>query len=620
MAAFLVHSLLREMIVVPTASSYREDSRYVLVDFEATAPNGVPKQNRKVYAKSRYRQFLRQFVHPKAQGYDSVKAQSRLQQVDVDRYYQGSWDEGIVDKLANQAVLGTIKLYVHQFPILSLEHFSVASSVSGSRNKAGLIDAILKRPSFKTYSGDVFSQAAFPSSTDLNDLVEACGNYLKDKLFLTSGRIPAVKALLLAAKIEYALSLDVTLGDYSKQRAFLRGNGLLECRSRAGFTPFGMATMRMPTPDPGRLDDMLIDGCDINAPQCWGFRPIDLAKTVNRVGLEQWLVGKNAKSSSLAVRNPETVAALVEATLGYQLTRSIEEALAELYKNDLFKPILDLAAKDAKQPRTFKNVSVLGRQSAGAQRALRIYMVEAPDVTSFRTGAGAGNYELTNNTLGVCGKAPFNAGVIETYLEKESKKDRDMYQRSLEGTIIHELTHFAAFRVYKNSSLPYAPLRRALGPEVIPSDQNETNAKAYFAAYVEDWRANMNSSIVQKWAKKRLHVDQAESMIGGRQDDPQHVEGYQYLCLFGHVFSYSDKFKQQMGVQYRHGDTDLQNTETLTDCFHAGVGMEIITHLVQAIHCFGGTSEINKIAPRSVNWFENTFLPAVRRAAAPNSM
>jgi hypothetical protein len=213
-----------------------------------------------------------------------------------------------------------------------LEHFSVASSVSGSRNKAGLIDAILKRPSFKTYSGDVFSQAAFPSSTDLNDLVEACGNYLKDKLFLMSGRIPAVKALLLAAKIEYALSLDVTLGDYSKQRAFLRGNGLLECRSRAGFTPFGMATMRMPTPDPGRLDDMLIDGCDINAPQCWGFRPIDLAKTVNRVGLEQWLVGKNAKSSSLAVRNPETVAALVEATLGYQLTRSIEEALAELYK------------------------------------------------------------------------------------------------------------------------------------------------------------------------------------------------------------------------------------------------------------------------------------------------
>ncbi len=174
--------------------------------------------------------------------------------------------------------------------------------------------------------------------------------------------------------------------------------------------------------------------------------------------------------------------------------------------------------------------------------------------------------------------------------------------------------------MYKNSSLPYAPLRRALGPEVIPSDQNETNAKAYFAAYVEDWRANMNSSIVQKWAKKRLHVDQAESMIGGRQDDPQHVEGYQYLCLFGHVFSYSDKFKQQMGVQYRHGDTDLQNTETLTDCFHAGVGMEIITHLVQAIHCFGGTSEINKIAPRSVNWFENTFLPAVRRAAAPNSM
>lgn len=90
MAAFLVHSLLREMIVVPTASNYREDSRYVLVDFETTAPNGVPKQNRKVYAKSRYRQFLRQFVHPKAQGYDSVKAQSRLQQVDVDRYYQGS--------------------------------------------------------------------------------------------------------------------------------------------------------------------------------------------------------------------------------------------------------------------------------------------------------------------------------------------------------------------------------------------------------------------------------------------------------------------------------------------------------------------------------------------------
>ena len=612
-----VNNLIREAYLVKWPESRFHNDAYLAANFVRNAPDGLHGEKLKAYARNRYRQFLRPLIHPAAGGYTQVMKATGLSPDNLPVQYQDALEEAMVDKLAELLVLGQYELFIHKHPILSLSHFQVASGPRPRRHRFGPIDDLLAQTEVVEYGADPWAQERFSGPAPLRKLIAACEVYLQGESNV------AVLALRRAAEVELVLAA-IEVGGYSKElvgmsgtpRAFLMQNNLLECRSRLGYTPLGLAA-KWGNED---LSQMRNDGCNLAARQPWGLEVIDVAAAQIRPDVEQYISASIDPSRRRLVTATGTVDTLLQATMSYELTRSARQAFVTLYENDLFKPILDLAAKDARRAREFKSYDAFGKTIKGVRFGLRLLFVEAFTVASFSNGAGAGAYDPKNNTLAVCGKGtpdPSDKKTIEAYLEEESIADRAMYQKSVEGTLIHELTHFAAWTVWGNSALPYKPIQEAVEPAVdYPPTSGEAAAQAYYKAFLADWTANKDLPLIQKWAKNRQHTDQAKSLVGGRMDDPNSWQGYRYLSLFGHLFDYLGKFIA-MKPQYIHKDQTFKAVEgTSQDAFYAGIGMEIVTHFVQTIHMFGGATDIGAIMPNTMNWYTSVFLPAVREHLA----
>ncbi len=546
------------------------------------------------WLKRRYFELLLPYIHEGAEGYGAIKTllNRSLKQLNVTSNFQGSWDEGIVTMLAAKAARRNIKIAIHKHPILSWEHFKATSAVWGPRNKVLPIDGILKENHFKP-------TARYRDITvhDLESLITECNTYLGLANRRNSNRRPAIETVKKAAQIELA-HRRVAIGDFNRvAKIFTDYASLVHFRDLKGFTALGKnATSR-------RIDQfrtMVTAGFDYNAIQPLGWRPIDFSRAHNSDPIEAYLESKgDIKTSCHSVSSRDTVTALMEAMCGYSdyVTRDLKAGLEALYSNVLFKPIMDLAAKDAR----------IGRGTG--KRGLRLFFAQGfncNEPLSIRSGAGAGNYERANNTLGWIGKAGTTSRDIYEALAKESLADRRMYQKSMEGTLIHELTHFAAQKVYKNDALPYFSIQGLLKHDTVPQGENQRRAIAYYMAFVNDYDLAANVQIIRKNAGKTSNPDQC----GIRMDNMQRRNDLLYFCIFGHVLSYTLKGQT---VPFQHACQTL--TTNHGSMFKSGVGQEIISHIPQAIHCFGGVDAVRAIAPNSLTCFTDVFIPDMRREA-----
>lgn len=104
-------------------------------------------------------------------------------------------------------------------------------------------------------------------------------------------------------------------------------------------------------------------------------------------------------------------------------------SLEELYRQPEFRPILDLAALNA-----------IGERTPN-RRPLRIYLSSGPSTITINGEGDRGSYSGEKNDT------PTNSLALAM-----ERPDEDMA-----GTLIHELTHHAAFFVYQNGGKPYPP-------------------------------------------------------------------------------------------------------------------------------------------------------------------
>jgi hypothetical protein len=109
--------------------------------------------------------------------------------------------------------------------------------------------------------------------------------------------------------------------------------------------------------------------------------------------------------------------------------RNIRDAYDNLYSIEFLRPILGLAALQAIGNRTV---------AAAAARALRIFTAGGQSAPA----GGDGIYNAFNNTLVVGAKGSASPRAIDG-------------QKSMEGTLVHELTHHAALVAFDNDVMPF---------------------------------------------------------------------------------------------------------------------------------------------------------------------
>lgn len=241
---------------------------------------------------------------------------------------------------------------------------------------------------------------------------------------------------------------------------YLLGRGMdLKSVNGTGQTAVHMAAKGN---KPGCLDMMRTsnDFATASGPDARGWTPMDMATAAGSTRVEDYML-----RNQLAVAPPlfaaddatpkSTVDVLMAATkidpklkanetLQAAMQRTEGEVRAqycELYRRPEFRSVLDLAAANA-----------LGSR-ADDPPATRIFMTFNTDFAGALTGKGGfGAFDPDSNTLAL-------------------GADRDT--RTLEGTIIHELTHHAADMVYGNEAVPFA-------------DETDNDAQAYLAAVEGD--------------------------------------------------------------------------------------------------------------------------------------
>ncbi|NJL09755.1 MAG: ankyrin repeat domain-containing protein [Calothrix sp. SM1_7_51] len=171
---------------------------------------------------------------------------------------------------------------------------------------------------------------------------------------------------------------------------------------------------------------------DINHRLPQGYTALDLAMGKGWVGIPELLLANGAKSgiddgalTPIHLQNLSTVEILVRATLADsdEATDRIRQAYEELYTQEQFRPVMDVAARKAIGP-VDNNFGVL-----------RIYALSSQDVSWMDQGLAAGSYGSAFNVLKI-----------------GSKKGMD----DMKGTLIHELTHHAAHAVFGNDQLPFS--------------------------------------------------------------------------------------------------------------------------------------------------------------------
>lgn len=153
---------------------------------------------------------------------------------------------------------------------------------------------------------------------------------------------------------------------------------------------------------------------------------------------EKLLIDKGAKGKKIELSDDvkSTIDVLLAATLTDQTTdekrdellKRLRDSLEELYRKPEFRAILDLAALDA-----------LGERTKD-KKPLRIFLADGGNTKSVNGDIqGLGSYSGDN--VGV----PTNCMCLGM---KRSTED-------LIGTLVHELTHHAAFQLYGNDGKPY---------------------------------------------------------------------------------------------------------------------------------------------------------------------
>ena len=610
-----LHNGLKELYILQDSeitSAIRKKA--IPISFANDTPPGTSGNKLDDYRWHRYLEFMREFIYAGVTGYDDAKSLANVDQSTVNSTYGGSWDKAILHGLADIVSANNRKLYAVKWPVIHWTRFKEVSKAKGMRDKVKSIDKILKRSHLNVDTRDVFNKADVNETggiklQDLTDLIAACEGYLGDKKRKSSTRRPAIQELLDAAELLHFI-FQCSVGSYSQGKSILNKYPVFKsARTSSGFTAIGKAAIF------GNLDNfkaMIGDNFPKNELQSRDWLPIDLARARAKDKLETHLDSTGGYSSAgPTVSDRNSVNALVEATVGevkYHV-RDIEAAFTTLYNNDLFKPILDLAAKDARK----------GRDSN--YWGLRFYYSNSFNSGETRGGMGAaGNYDTKNNTLGFCGKGTESDGEsIEGYLLKENATDRTMWQKSMEGTLIHELTHFAAYSAFDNWALPYTALGTIpMTSSFSTNNANEADAKSYYQAYVSDYKLKSNENMLKNCNPKwDCNADEIFKLNGLRPDDSNNEELYLYALLFGHVKTYNGKTGGAKGrstpYEYDHGDAAMDDWAH-DKKFTVSIGQEIIAHISQAIHLFG-KDKVKAIVPSSYNWYKDVMMPKIATAA-----
>lgn len=379
-----------------------------------------------------------------------------------------------------------------------------------------------------------------------------------------------------------------------------------EIRDFRGYTPFGAAVYRQAMAANGALwfvSQLRLRGCDVDAPQRHGWSAYDIAVLGRNRAMEDWLAGiPNIRSSFRRPHTEDFRANPVDILMSYSaidpdMTRDVRQAFETLAEEPLFLPVLQLAARNA-----------LRARDPEAKRGLRLFFTGDPNCMVAGFSAGAGAYEPSSHTLIVAGKrhADFFGMRVEGRAAQDWEKDllveepsdwRKLCQTSLEGTLIHELTHFAAAVIYQNKdALPYA-------------DGDDAGRTAYYQAFFDDLELPVNQRMVARFCNPitngaTANPDQINPDTNGRE--------YLYAILFGHTLDYLNKFAPRYpNPEYTHNSPITGNNDL--DC-RVLFGYEIITHTIQAIHMYPSRSRLNRHMPNCIRYLVDVFLPAVQDA------
>ena len=591
--AYYLNSGTKEIYLAPRGKDIPQKDKKSFQTVSKKTPPSVPKDLKKNYIWFKTNHILREFIHPGTDGYDAIKDFSGFTQKQVDADYGGCWEEAILEKLSDMVSNSRLKMAAHKKGrIIDWKYFTEASKARGSRDKIKPIDTILKTEKL--------------SLNELEMLIQECETYLGLKDKQKSKRRPAVQRLLKAVQQLYAFA-KVSVREYDQVKDLFEPAGIFnkEIRDADGFTLLGRA-ITAPNVEVSQIQQMVQDGFDINASQIYGLKPLDIAVATAQKDVEDYLRGIDGIQSIFpdTVEGENTVDILTSATFAPKnlVTRDIKQAYTNLYSNTKFRPIMDLAAKSASNVRNTKG-----------SRGLRLFLINGYN-TGILGAAGAGDYNPKNNSLRISTKGDnAKAAVVpyDQYLDKEKAEERDLNHQSMEGTLIHELTHFASQETFGNTALPYMPLNAALARGNPGANTNENNAIAYYEAYIDDCEDPSIRAIVAKYYRRTSNIDQ----LPGKMNDASLLDLFLYCCIYGHVFSYAHKSGgAPISFQYKKIKSDLLssigNGEVGILGISAGIGQEIISHISQALHCFG-EDEVNRLASRSLAWYKNNLIPAI---------
>ncbi len=258
----------------------------------------------------------------------------------------------------------------------------------------------------------------------------------------------------------------------------------LDKQNKKGFTPLHFASLN-------GIDDaaeQLIDsGADTTLKDARGWSAYDTCLASTKTGVEKIFYDKDKASPELEMPDDpaSVVDILMKATLSEdpELLPTLRKKYERMYADPALRPMLEMAALDAMQPR-----------NPPEEGGVRIFAANAPNTgrlfaaPTWQTG-GQGAYDEKANTFLMSGKP-----------------DRD----PMEGTLVHEMTHMVTRKMY--------------GDETIPCPDGDDDAlKAYKDAIVADVRL-MNMMSLTDEAEVRI-----KDRICGRMDTYARRGGDQQL-------------------------------------------------------------------------------------------
>jgi len=475
----------------------------------------------------------------------------------------------------DEATEGQVISRLYDDPILERATFQTITDVSGLRNKVKPVDQALK--TLETHIKEVkkrFPEGKIRDFTnsdctqfrdDLQRIADACETYLGLTSRQTSGRIPGVSSLQLAACRQLALfslrggQIRLTQGPYL---GVLNNKNI---RDTDGTSQFGLAIDAQR--DRQDLEWLIQQGIDYNYRHN-GLRPIDWARMSGRIVPEQVLAAqRGAKSElpdSITLQARNYVDCLVTGTyvdpsLGYNV-RQIYQHLWDSNAG-LFRPILRVAAHAmAAGPRL---AAIAANNPATHPIPLRVYLYPGGKSTCH-----AANHVVT----------------VTRYSSEAAS----------EGGLIHELTHFVTQFLFNNDTMPFA------------KTTGTTDGQDYIVALATDIQRARAPSLMM-------------ALTPFLPDPVVTEDGTTKNVLAG--------LTQNTNADVITGTNNQKFVFTLfrrldgylVGNLFRGVPMPILQEGIvsptQALHCYGDRNDALAHAPNLTKYFEERFLPELSRWA-----